>query len=244
MYIAKNLDQHPIDVRVNHEGIASTIDLGVHLRISRMGVRPPKNAKISKDQKRALSWKHNALYRAVIFMLAQEGHYVVRVAHLGLTVNSRNANSLYSRPFDTDGEVNTDDAVCHLARNGRPMDWAAHESVVTFARSYLREWIHQRVPTSRDDIQLRHIYTMLYPEPPQVELLNPAAPTNEQLEVIPRSAVEPPAVVPHAHAPQSPAPSSGSELFRPNVNMNVPEYPDEPEFTLDPRAEDEGPSGI
>jgi hypothetical protein len=85
---------------------------------------------------------------------------------------------------------------------------------------------------------------MLYPQPAQVELLNPAAPTNEQLEVISQSAVEPPAVAPHARAPQSPAPSSGSELFGPDVNMNVPEYPDEPEFTLDPRAEDEGPLGM
>jgi hypothetical protein len=60
---------------------------------------------------------------------------------------------------------------------------------------------------------------MLYPQPPQVELLDPTAPTNEQLEVIPRSAVEPPAVAPHAHAPQSSAPSSGSDLFGPSVAM-------------------------
>jgi hypothetical protein len=209
-----------------------------------MGVRPPKNAKISKDQKRALSWKHNMLYRAVICVLAQEGHYAVRVAYLGLTVNSRNANSPYSRPFNANGEVNTDDAVYHLARNGRPIDWAVHESVVTFTRSYLREWIHRCAPTSRDDTRLRHVYTMLYPQPPQVELLDLAAPANEQLEVISRSAVEPLAVVPHTCAPQSPAPSSGSELFRPDVNMNVPKYPDEPEFTLDPRAENKGPSGM
>jgi hypothetical protein len=51
-------------------------------------------------------------------------------------------------------------------------------------------------------------------------------------------------MVPHARAPRSPADSSGSDLFRPDVNVNVPEYPDEPEFTLDPRAKDEGLSGI
>jgi hypothetical protein len=85
---------------------------------------------------------------------------------------------------------------------------------------------------------------MLYPQPPQVKLLDPAAPTNEQLEVIPRSAVESPAVVPHTCTPQSPAPSSGSDLFRPNVNMNIPEYLNELEFTLDPWAKNEGPLGM
>jgi hypothetical protein len=28
------------------------------------------------------------------------------------------------------------------------------------------------------------------------------------------------------------------------IVTNVPEYPDEPEFTLDPRAEDKGPLGM
>jgi hypothetical protein len=54
LYIAKNPGQRPIGVRVNHEGIASTIDLGIHLRISRISIHAPKLpklVKISKDQK-------------------------------------------------------------------------------------------------------------------------------------------------------------------------------------------------
>jgi hypothetical protein len=79
LYIAKNPRQCPIGIRVNYEGIASTIDLGIHLRISRISVHAPKLPKlikISKDQKQALSWQNNAFYHAVICMLTQEGHYV------------------------------------------------------------------------------------------------------------------------------------------------------------------------
>jgi hypothetical protein len=106
---------------VNHEGIASTIDLGIHLRISQIGVHAPKLpklVKISKDQKQAFSWQNNAFYYAVICVLAEEGHYVLQVAHMGLTVNLRNTNSMYSRPFDSNGEVDMDDTVCHLAKTG------------------------------------------------------------------------------------------------------------------------------
>jgi hypothetical protein len=33
-YLAKNLEQRPLGVQVNHERIISTIDLGIYLRIS------------------------------------------------------------------------------------------------------------------------------------------------------------------------------------------------------------------
>jgi hypothetical protein len=55
-------------------------------------------------------------------MLAQEGHYASRVTHLGITVNSRNTNSMYSGPFDGNGEVDTDDAVRHLAKTGQTLE--------------------------------------------------------------------------------------------------------------------------
>jgi hypothetical protein len=59
LYITKNPGQCLIGVWVNHEGIASTINLGIHLRISWIGIHAPKLpklVKISKDQKLALSW--------------------------------------------------------------------------------------------------------------------------------------------------------------------------------------------
>jgi hypothetical protein len=247
LYIAKNPGQRPIGIQVNHEGIASTIDLGIQLRISRIGVRAPKLpklVKISKDQKRALSWQNNTFHCAVICVLTQEGHYASRVAHLGLTVNSRNTNSTYSGPFNGNGEVDTDDAVCYLAKTGRTLEWAAHESIVEFARAYIHEWIRRRTPSSRDDMRLRCVYASIYPQPPNVELLDPTASVSEQLEVIPRNAAKPPAVASHPCAPRSPALSSESKLFGPNVNMNAPEYPHEPEYTPDIRGVDDGPSSM
>jgi hypothetical protein len=93
-------------------------------------------------------------------------------------------------------------------------------------------------------MRLRCVYTSIYPQLPNVELLNPTALVSEQLEVIPRNATEPPAVAPHPHAPRSPALSSESELFGPDVNMNASEYPDEPEYTPDIRGVDNGLSSM
>jgi hypothetical protein len=93
-------------------------------------------------------------------------------------------------------------------------------------------------------MRLRRVYVSIYPQPPNVELLDPMASVSKQLEVIPHNAAEPPAVAPHPHAPRSPALSSESELFGPDVNMNAPEYLDEPEYTLDIRDVDDGPSGM
>jgi hypothetical protein len=141
------------------------IDFGTHLRISWVGVHAPKLpklVKISKDQKQALSWQHNAFYHTVICVLTQEGHYVSWVAHLGLTVNLRNTNSTYSGPFDNNGEVNTDDAVHHLAKTGWPVEWAAHKSIVEFTWSYICEWICHCTPSSRDNMRLRCIYISIY----------------------------------------------------------------------------------
>jgi hypothetical protein len=67
---------------------------------------------------------------------------------------------------------------------------------------------------------------------------------SEQLKVIPRNAAEPPAVAPHPRTPRSPALSSESDLFSPDVNMNAPEYPDELVYTLDITGVDNGPSGM
>jgi hypothetical protein len=84
----------------------------------------------------------------------------------------------------------------------------------------------------------------IYPQPPNVKLLDPMALVSEQLKVISHNITEPPTVAPYPHTPRSPALSSESKLFGPNVNMNVPEYPDEPEYTLDTRGVDNGPSGM
>jgi hypothetical protein len=115
---------------------------------------------------------------------------------------------------------------------------------VEFARAYIYEWIQRCTPSSRDDTRLRRVYASIYPQLPNVELLNPMASISEQLKVIPCNAAEPPAVAPHPCAPRSPALSSESDLFGPNVNMNAPEYPDEPEYTLDTTGVDDGPSGM
>jgi hypothetical protein len=85
---------------------------------------------------------------------------------------------------------------------------------------------------------------MCPPQPPNVELLNPMALVSKQLEVIPCNTTEPPTVAPHPRAPRSPALSSDSKLFSPDVNMNAPEYPDEPEYTLDIKGVDNGPSSV
>jgi hypothetical protein len=61
------------------------------------------------------------------------------------------------------------------------------------------------------------------------------------LEVISCNTTEPPAVASHPCAPRSPALSSKSELFSPDVNMNALEYLDELEYTLDTRGVDNGP---
>jgi hypothetical protein len=137
-------------------------------------------------------------------MLAQEGHYASWVAHLGLTVNLRNTNSTYSGPFDSNSKVDIDDVVCHLAKKGQTLEWAAHEGTVEFAQAYIPEWIRHHTPSSRDDMRLRRIYVSIYPQLPNVELLDPTASVSEQLEVIPRNTAEPPAVAPHPRAPRSP----------------------------------------
>jgi hypothetical protein len=177
-------------------------------------------------------------------MLAQEGHYASWVTYLGITVNLRNTNSMYSGLFDGNGEVDIDDTVRHLAKTGRTLEWAAYEGVVEFAQAYIREWIRYCTPSSRDDMRLRRIYASIYPQPPNVELLDPTASISEQLKIIPHNAAEPPTVAPHPCAPRSPALSSESDLFGPDVNMNAPEYPDEPEYTPDTTGVDNGPSGM
>jgi hypothetical protein len=93
-------------------------------------------------------------------------------------------------------------------------------------------------------MRLRCVYVSIYPQPPNVELLDSMAPVSKQLEVIPHNTAEPPAVAPHPCTPRSPALSSESELFGPDVNMNAPEYPDELEYTPDNRGVDNGPSGM
>jgi hypothetical protein len=70
-------------------------------------------------------------------------------------------------------------------------------------------------------MRLRCIYASLYPQLPNVKLLDLNALVSEQLEVIPHNTAEPPAVAPHPHMPRSPALSSESELFSPDVNMNA-----------------------
>jgi hypothetical protein len=93
-------------------------------------------------------------------------------------------------------------------------------------------------------MRLRCVYASIYPQPPNVELLDPMAPVSKQLEVIPYNAAEPPAVAPHPHAPRSPALSSESKLFSPDMNMNAPEYSDKLEYTPDTRGVDDGLSGM
>jgi hypothetical protein len=93
-------------------------------------------------------------------------------------------------------------------------------------------------------MRLRHVYVSIYPQLPNVKLLDSMVPVSKQLEVIPHNAAEFPAVALHPHAPRSPALSSESELFGPNVNMNALEYPDELEYTPDTRGVDDRPSGI
>jgi hypothetical protein len=93
-------------------------------------------------------------------------------------------------------------------------------------------------------MRLRHVYVSIYPQPPNIELLDPMASISEQLKVIPCNATKPPAVAPHPCTPRSPALSSESKLFSPEVNMNAPEYPDELEYTPDTRGVDNRPSGI
>jgi hypothetical protein len=159
-------------------------------------------------------------------------------------VNLRNMNSIYSRPFDGNGEVDTDNTVHHLAKTGRTLEWAAHEGIVEFAQAYICEWIRRCTPSSRDDMRLRCVYASIYPQPPNVELLDPTASISKQLEVIPHNAAEPPTVAPHPRASRSPALSSESDLFGPNVNMNTPEYPDEPEYTPDTTGVDNGLLGM
>jgi hypothetical protein len=51
-------------------------------------------------------------------------------------------------------------------------------------------------------------------------------------------------MAPHSHAPRSPALSSKSDLFSPDVNMNAPEYLDKPEYTPDTTGVDDGPLGM
>jgi hypothetical protein len=67
---------------------------------------------------------------------------------------------------------------------------------------------------------------------------------SKQLKIIPGNTTEPPAVAPHPHAPRSPALSSESDLFGLNMNINAPEYLDEPEYTPDTIGVDDGPSGM
>jgi hypothetical protein len=153
-------------------------------------------------------------------------------------------NSMYSGLFDGNGEVDTDDAVCHLAKTRQTLEWAAYESIVEFAQAYIREWIQCCTPSSRYNMRLRCVYTSIYPQPPNVKLLDPTMSVSQQLEVIPHNATEPPAVAPHPHTPRSLALSSESELFGPDVNMNAPEYLDEPEYTPDIRGVDDGPSDM
>jgi hypothetical protein len=118
------------------------------------------------------------------------------------------------------------------------MEWAAHEGIVEFTQAYIHEWIRCYTPSSRDDMRLRHVYTSIYSQPPNVKLLDPTPLVSEQLEVIPCNATEPSAVAPYSCAPRSPAFSSESKPFSPEVNMNALEYPDEPEYTLDIRGID------
>jgi hypothetical protein len=68
-------------------------------------------------------------------------------AHLGLTVNSRNMNSTYSGPFNSNGKVDIDDIVRHLAKTRRTLEWAAHEDIVEFTQAYIHEWIRRRTPS-------------------------------------------------------------------------------------------------
>jgi hypothetical protein len=74
-------------------------------------------------------------------VLAQEGHYTSWVAHLGIAVNSRNTNLMYSGPFDGNGKVNIDDTVYHLAKTRQTLEWAAYKGIVEFIQAYIREWI-------------------------------------------------------------------------------------------------------
>jgi hypothetical protein len=89
-----------------------------------------------------------------------------------------------------------------------------------------------------------YVYVSIYPQLPNVELLNPIVSVSKQLEVIPHNTTKPPAVAPHPRAPRSPTLSSKSELFGPNMNINAPEYPDEPEYTPDIKGVDDGLSGM
>jgi hypothetical protein len=93
-------------------------------------------------------------------------------------------------------------------------------------------------------MRLRHVYASIYPQLPNVKLLNPMASISKQLEDIPHNTAEPPVVAPHPRAPRSPTLSSESDLFSPNVNMNAPEYLDELEYTPDTTGVDNGLSNM
>jgi hypothetical protein len=93
-------------------------------------------------------------------------------------------------------------------------------------------------------MRLRRVYASIYPQLPNVELLDPTASISKQLEIIPHNTAKPPTMALHPCAPRSPALSSESDLFSPDVNMNAPEYLDKPEYTLDTTGVDDGPSGM
>jgi hypothetical protein len=193
-YLAKNPEQQPLGVQVNHEGIILTINLGIYLRISWMGISNPKGIKLSKEEEWTYSWRHYVFWCTVICVLTQPGHYEARIAHLKLTVNPRSTNSLYREPFDNGNDVEVDDTVQHLAKNRITLDWATHDSVIEFAWSYIRDRMRHSSPQSRVDSRLNHIYWAIYQTPPWVEFFNPNAPLSAMVEIIPHTVTEPTAV--------------------------------------------------
>jgi hypothetical protein len=179
-----------------------------------MGVSNPKGIKLSKEEEQTYSWWHYAFWCAVIYILTQPGHYEAQIAHLKLTVNPRSTNLLYRGPFDKGNDVEMDNAVRHLAKNGITLNWATHESIIEFARSYICDWMRCSSPQSRVDSRLNCIYQATYQTLPWVEFFNPNVPLSAMIDIIPCTVTEPTA---------------------------VQGYPDELGINLDTRTEDNRP---
>jgi hypothetical protein len=134
---------------------------------------------------------------------------------LKLTVNPRSTNSLYRGLFDKGNNVKVDDAIQHLAKNRITLNWATHESIIEFARSYICNQIRHSSLQSRVDSKLNHIYQATYQTPPQVEFFNPNTPLSTMIKIIPCTTTEP---------------------------IAVQGYPDEPGINLDTRTKDNKPT--
>jgi hypothetical protein len=179
LYIMDNPISRPMGVRLTTRGYPHLPDLATYISIARLSF--PRERK--REDRKALGARNSAFFRAVIYILAQEGFYAAKVTERNVPIAPTRTRNHFNGQFDDQQEVAIDEVVDHLAANGLPITWTESPYTTDYALAYLREWERRTDSKIARNSRLYRVFDANYPSGrPVVDLVDPIAKETPNVE--------------------------------------------------------------